>query len=190
MWTLVIVLALLLFWAIGAYNRLVRLRSAALRAFAAVDAHLVQWLALATDQAPLPQPVPDNDDRPNAQPHDAAHSSRDHAALQAAAGQFAAALAVARARPLDAATVAALATGRDIVETAWEALVQAAARHSEGVAPPTMAAWLQQREQLGVHGALPLQQFNAAVAQYNAAVGQFPASVLAWLFGFHSARTL
>ena len=37
-------LALLFFWAIGAYNRLVRLRSAVVKAFAVLDEQLVRQL--------------------------------------------------------------------------------------------------------------------------------------------------
>ena len=41
-----IFLALVLFWAVGAYNRLVRLRSTAIQAFGALDAHLMRWVAM------------------------------------------------------------------------------------------------------------------------------------------------
>ena len=36
----------MLFWALGAYNRLTRLRSSVVQAFGAVDAHLVRLIAL------------------------------------------------------------------------------------------------------------------------------------------------
>ena len=44
-------LAVLLFWFVGAYNRLVRLRSATLQAYAALDAALVRQLDFVQAQA-------------------------------------------------------------------------------------------------------------------------------------------
>ena len=181
MWTTWIVLAVLMFWGVGAYNRLIRLRSAALQAFGALDAHLMRWLAMLAEyeasaggQASAP----------------AAGSAHAHAALGAAGAQFAAALAVARARPLDAGAAAALAAGAQVLEAAWQALVQSAALHSEGVAPPALAPWVQQREQLALQCTPAQERFNVAVGAYNAAVAQFPASILAWLFGFKKAQAL
>ncbi|AVP56788.1 LemA family protein [Pulveribacter suum] len=175
MWTTAIVLAVLVFWAVGAYNRLIRLRSAAIQAFAALDTHLLRGLALLQEYEAAAQTAVD---------------SHAQAAVAAAGGQFAAALAVVRARPLDAGAAAALAAGAQVLDTAWQSLVHCAALQSEGVAPPALAPWVQQREQLALQSAPVQQQFNAAVAHYNAAVAQFPASLLAWLFDFKKAQTL
>ena len=41
-----IVFAVLLFWALGAYNRLMRLRSAVVQSFGSFDAHMVRLVAL------------------------------------------------------------------------------------------------------------------------------------------------
>lgn len=181
MWTTAIVLAVLVFWAVGAYNRLIRLRSTAIQAFGALDGHLVRWLALLAEY-----------EAATASAGGSGLAPQDHpqAALAAAGAQFAAALAVVRAHPLDAQAAAALAAGAQVLETAWQSLVQSAALQSEGVAPPALAPWVQQREQLALQSAPAQHQFNAAVAQYNAAVAQFPASVLAWAFDFKKAQAL
>ena len=42
-----IAVALIVFWAVGAYNRLVRLRSQTVQAFAAVNEQLSKYVALA-----------------------------------------------------------------------------------------------------------------------------------------------
>jgi LemA protein len=89
-------LALLLFWAVGAHNRLVRLRSAALQALGALGAAYGRHVALAA-------------------------VAQDAVQLQAAARQFGVALATARARPLHRETLAALCTARDVLNTAWAA---------------------------------------------------------------------
>ncbi|MHA7601359.1 LemA family protein [Alicycliphilus sp. T452] len=185
MWTTWILLALLLFWAVGAYNRLIRLRSAAMQAFGGLDAHMLRWMALlgeyevsraaSTDTQGAALPVGQDD---------------AHAALWAAATQLGASLAVARARPLDADAAAALSAAAQVLETAWQTVVREAAQTSEGVAPPALAPWVQRREQVALQSDAARRQFNDAVLLYNHAVAQFPASLLAWLFGLKKGRTL
>lgn len=203
-----IFLAVLLFWAVGAYNRLVRLRSAAIQAFGGLDAHLVRTITMLGEyEATL---LPERD------PSDA------RAALWAATTQFGASLAVARARPLDAEAAAALSTADQVLDVAWQAVVRSAASQpaaaepaprsgrkkkrvgtvgvAESAAEPApedasvdqsaLAAWSIRRDQHVAHNTVARQQFNDAVAQYNRAIAQFPANVLAWLFGFQKARPL
>ncbi|QNP58168.1 LemA family protein [Paenacidovorax monticola] len=166
--------ALLLFWTVGAYNRLVRLRSCVIQAFGGLDAHLVRLMAMLGEC-------------------DAAHASAQgpvagaRMALQAAVTQFGASLAVARARPLQPDAAAALSAGRDVLDAAWQALLRA--REDED-GPAAVATWRQQWEQLQAQNALATRQLNDAVVQYNAAIAQFPPRVLAWLFGFKPARGL
>ncbi len=191
-----ILLAVLLFWAVGAYNRLVRLRSAAIQAFGGLDAHLVRTITMLGEYEATLLPERSRSDA--------------RAALWAATTQFGASLAVARARPLDASAAAALSTAEQVLGAAWQAVVrdgsasqaelqgadgrtaeQACAGSAEEPATDqAMAAWIIRRDQQEAHNALARRQFNDAVAQYNCAVAQFPASVLAWLFGFHRARPL
>ena len=166
--------ALLLFWFVGAHNRLVRLRSAAAQAFGALDAHLVQLLALV-------------DTHEAAQASAGAPRAAQRDALQAAAAQCAEALTGARAHPLRAAAVAPLSQALQALEAAW----------SDGVQQlPTLAvpagtqAWALRWQQQAQHSTAARAQFAAAVAQHNAAVGQFPAQLLAWLMGFKAAQAV
>ncbi|NMM78018.1 LemA family protein [Acidovorax sp. SRB_14] len=168
-----IALALALFWAVGAYNRLVRLRSAVLQAFGGLDAHFVRLLAMLAEYDAAQAGAP-------------AQSLRE--ALQAAATQFTASLAVARARPLHADAAAALSTALTVLEAAW-----AGTEHPDPPPPPPGPAvppWAQRWEQHAAQNTPAIVQFNDAVAQYNAAIAQFPAQLLAWLFGFQAARAL
>ena len=83
-----IVLAVLVFWAVGAYNRLVRLRSAAIQAFGALDAELLRRTALLGEyDAVVSGPRVPRD-------------AQLHEALRASGTQYAASLAVMRSRPL------------------------------------------------------------------------------------------
>lgn len=177
-----IVLAVLLFWAVGAYNRLVRLRSASIQAFGALDAELLRRSALLGeyDAAVTGPRLPED--------------AQMHAALRASGTQFAASLAVMRARPLDASAGAALIAAGKVLEAAWQALIDASqsdsAAEGDAEAVKAMHSLIErsalQRSQIE----LATTQFNIAVDHYNKAVAQFPASVLAWVFGFKQAQTL
>lgn len=167
-----IALAVALFWAVGAHNRLVRLRSAAAQAFGALDAHLVQLLALLGAY--------------EAAQHSAgAPAAAQRTALQAAATQCAEALAGARMHPLRAAAVAPLALALQALEGAWADVVQ---QLPTLAVPAGTEPWSVRWEQ---HQALLAQarsQFAGAVAQHNTATGQYPAQLLAWLMGFKPAQ--
>ena len=160
-----IVFAVALFWALGAYNRLMRLRSAVVQSFGGFDAHMLRLLALLGEfNATAP-----------------AHP--ETAALQGAATQLGASLAVARARPLQPDAVAALAAARGVLQLSWAG----AARPLPDDAPtPWQARW----DEYALQNEQAVCVFNDAVAQYNAAIAQFPANLLAWTFGFKAARGL
>ncbi len=186
-----IVFAIAMFWALGAYNRLMRLRSAVVQAFGSFDAHMVRQLAFLgeVDASHAAQA-----------PELAGAAAPEMATLQGAATQLSASLAMARARPLKPDAVAALAAAREVLHACWQKVdrgmpAQSVAATPAGadsaVVPPSVpralgARWqelVQQNEQaIGV--------FNDAVLHYNAAIAQFPASVLAWVFGFKAARGL
>src|SRR5574343_103928 len=101
--------AVLVFWGVGAYNRLVRLRAEVKSAFAAIDAELQPLAQLA--QMLLPEPVTGEegdaagDDLPSFLP-----------SIEGASAQLLASLAAARARPLDGERIAALGTASE----AWD----------------------------------------------------------------------
>lgn len=175
-----IFLAVLLFWAVGAYNRLIRLRSAALQAFGGLDAHLMRMMAMLGEYEATQVP--------EAAPSDA------RAALWAATTQFGASLAVSRARPLDADAAAALTAAQQVLDTTWAAVVrESEERHAAQGGnddQPALSAWSIRRDEHLAQNAAAQAQFNDAVAQYNGAITQFPARLLAWLFGFKKARPL
>ena len=168
-----IFLAVMVFWAVGAYNRLVRLRSAAIQAFGGLDVSLVRMMALPGGGAAAHDPV-------------APKESPEWQSLHAAATQFGASLAVARAQPLQADAAAALSTALQVLCAAADALMQAGAE--DGTHPG--AAWAQQWESLQAQRTLAQTQFNQAVALYNEALAQFPARMLAGVFGFKPGRIL
>ncbi len=182
MW-LGLVAALLLFWAIGAYNRLVRLRKAATRAFAALDEQLVRQLVWV--QGCLPESM-------RGGPMTAPGELQDEvtaawARLQAASEQFAVALARAREQGMDVPGMASLVMAHEALRTAWAAALAEAV--PEDAVPS--AERLQSRWMRLLHQALPLRTaFNETATAYNQAIAQFPAVIIARLFSFRPAGTV
>ena len=175
--------ALALFWSVGAYNRLVRLRAAALQAYAMLDSHLVRHSELlATCLAPevLAPTAPRV-----TEPQDAA--AVRWAGLAGAAGQFNAALGAARGRPLEGRSVAALASAMTVLTMAWQRLLDECHDLAGDPIPESIQArWTLLTSQTDA----ARDAFNAAVADYNGAIGEFPAVLLAWLFGMKPAQQL
>ncbi|MDQ7959007.1 MAG: hypothetical protein REJ24_21435 [Rhodocyclaceae bacterium] len=187
--------AVALFWFVGAHNRLVRLRSAALQAYAALDALLVRQLDFV--QASLDAPPPEGE-----------ASQAAVSALQAAAGQALTVLGATRARPLDPAAMGALATALRVLLAAWERvhpdeLVSFEAdgtlsrpasllgpRESGAGASSAPAAAPMAWPEPSALVEITRAQFNAAVLQYNAAIRQFPAVFVAWAFRLRAAAPL
>ncbi len=171
------VAAVLLFWAVGAYNRLMRLRSEANTAFAALEVELAKQIELVRECLPLPemtQPAPLDDD------------NSFWAGLHGAATQFAASLAAARKQPLYGDGVAALSAAQDVLATAWE---RAERDDAHDLAGPRLPETLTtRRAQIVAQTLVATDQFDQAVSRYNDAITQFPAVLLAWLFGFKPGR--
>ncbi len=160
------VFAVLLFWTVGAYNRLVRLRADALRAFTPLGQQLQRFTE-----------------------HVLASAATD-AGVYGAATQFAASLAVARGKPLDAEAMAALDAASAVLRMAWQRLCT---EHDENRAVPGLVLPVEARAQwdeIQRQAEQAAQEFASAIGTYNAAVGQFPAALLAWLFGFRQAAAL
>src|SRR5438874_11375773 len=98
--------AVLLFWAVGAYNRLMRLRAEANSAFAAVEAQLVRHVELVRSHLPPPDAT---------QPASLDNDGSFWSALHAAATQFAATLASVRGKPFDPDGIAALGAAQGVL---------------------------------------------------------------------------
>jgi LemA protein len=175
-----VVAALLLFWAVGAYNRLVRLRSQALQAFGALAVQLRRHIALAQSCASAAAAHTGN--TPG---HEAPGSAP--AGLEAAATQYLASVTAAKAKPLEPDAIAALASARGILAMAWQRMANEPHDLAGAPLPESLRAeW----EQIVLQVASAADEFNQTVVRYNEAVGQFPALLLAWLFGFRAARPL
>lgn len=174
--------AVLLFWAVGAYNRLVRLRAAIKQSFASVEAHirqrdalLAQWLGACSAALGL-----------------GAESAEVHtiSAARGACVQVIAAVDHARAAPSGAQAIASLRLAEEVLIGARGRLSTKLASHAR-----SNLAWdtvMQTDELAAVDGTLGFArgQFNEAVQVYNDAATQFPTWIIAGLFGFRAAGVL
>jgi LemA protein len=178
--------AVLLFWWLGAYNRLVRLRSQVISRFADVEQRMDKALVLLGEAAAAPPAGAGDASGGAAAGTDPESAAVGRAGLHAVMLQFEVALRVAARHPLDASAVAALQTAYATVHVVWER------RNAEWVQPPPTPVAVMQRAwedntQVVREAAAG---YNTAVADYNDAIRQFPASVLAYFFGFAPAAAL
>jgi LemA protein len=169
--------AVIVFWMVGAYNRLVALRTRLGAAYGQVD-ELLQRRAGAVKAlaAALRQPL--------------AAESPALDALLAARSQVAAAADALRASPVGASQAAALASAEAVMASTTSrvlALVEqdpALAAHPD-IAPP-LATVREAPARLG----FARQLYNEAAAAYNDAARQFPTRLLTRLYGFGTAGRL
>lgn len=190
-----IVIAILLFWFVGAYNRLVRLRAAVLQAYGLLDAALgkqLDFVQASITGGPAPEAAPTGE------------SLSSIAPLQAATTQLATLLGATRMRPLDVGVMAALATALQVWINAWRrqhpdevSVFDADGTLSRPVPlqPGTDAttpgandpiAW----PEPSAAAEIARSQFNQAVRHYNAAIAQFPALLVAWAVRLRPAAPL
>jgi LemA protein len=174
-----VIAAVTVFWAVGAYNRLVRLRSDANGAFAALESELQKQVQLVHDCVP-----PEEEWAPS----QFAGGSAFWGGLQGAAAQLSASLASAKSKPLDPERIAALGSAQEVLSMAWDRAERDDAHDLAG--PRLPEDFSGERSQLVRMTQAATENFNQAVARYNEAIAQFPAVMLAWLFGFQAARGL
>ena len=191
-----IVIAVLLFWFVGAYNRLVRLRAAVLQAYATLDAALGRQLDFVqANITAAPQENP---------PSQELLSSI--APLQAATTQLATLLGATRLHPLDAGGMAALGTALQVLISAWQRqhpdavtvfdadgtlsrpmpMQPGAVGSATAPNAPETIAW----PEPSAAAEIARSQFNLAVAHYNDAIVQFPALLVAWAVRLRPAAPL
>lgn len=169
--------ALLFFWGIGAYNRLMSLRNAIGEAFTQLDAHLKErtevcdkLLAAVAPRLPSEQATFD--------------------ALASAQAESQAAVQAARGKPWAPDPAGGLAVASALHAAALTRLLSLLDHQTELRSETEIDALVSELKLIERQRAFTRQVFNQAVAQYNDALQQFPTRVLANLYGFREARSL
>lgn len=185
--------AVLLFWFVGAYNRLVRLRSMALQAYQTLDAALMRQVDFVQVQTAAARARLGEESGESAL-----------ASLHATTDQLTTLLSTTRQRPLDPARIAALATALHVMLAAWERMhpesvvsfepdgtLSRPPPGAEGVPLPAAAAVpLTAWPEPSAAAEIARSHFNLCVTRYNAAIRQFPAVLVAWVMQLRPAASL
>jgi LemA protein len=169
--------ALLVFWMLGAHNRLVELRNLIIAAWAQVDEPLQRR---ASALGPLVAAL-------------RAHLSDEQGALDAvhaAQSQVQSAADTLRARPALAPRAAALAGAEAALQAALARLLALLEHRGDLAGADDLAPHLATLRDSTQRLVFARQLFNDAVQRYNDAAQQFPTRLLSRLFGFGPAGIL
>lgn len=167
-WLVAALAAVLLFWTVGAYNRVVRLRTALVAAFVPVAArHRERQELLERLMALVGAAI-------------AAAAPRVEA-LRAATRQAESAIEHAQRRPGSTGAITSLRVADEILADARARLPV------QSLATPELPDVNAQLAAVDLALAAARRDFNAAVEVYNRAVEQFPTLLVAALFGFRTA---
>lgn len=161
-----------LFWCVGLYNRLMRMRARGLDALGSVEKHLRSYTSLINVQFP---------------DEEGSFIPLEWSGLVSSVKALDLQCKAARAAPLQTGPLQSLASTVDAIDAEWTQLREQPA----DLAGPTMPEAMQK---LWDEAALKVRTarggFNQIVERYNEALGQFPASMVVKMMGFQVAGKL
>jgi LemA protein len=176
-----IALAVIIFWAVGAYQRLQKLRGQVSERFATLEQSMLRYQSLVQDATTAAVTSAAGWPTAIAPELGASHWTR----LQVAANLSAMALARMQEHPLDpTSAVALVATSKDL-QSAWEALIDPDLYYIS-VPVELRQTWTELSIAIGPD----IERFNQSIEAYNVAIEEFPAMLMAKLFKFKSGRIL
>lgn len=170
-WVWLAVAAVVLFWAVGVYNRLVRLKNAIANAFGQIDVQLRRRYDL------IPNLV-------EAARKYLAHEAQTLEAVIAARNQARAAEQTAAGSPLNAGALGALMGAEQVLGGALGRLFAVAEAYPELKADQTIRELSEELSSTENRVGFARQAYNDHVLEFNDAAAQFPAMIVARLFGF------
>ena len=173
----VAILAVLTFWAVGAYNRLVRLRNTIANAFGQIDVQLKRRYDL------IPNLV-------EAAKKYLSHERETLEAVITARNQAKSAGDAVRSRPANALAVTTFAVAEQALSSSLGQLFALNEAYPELKADETIRELSEELTSTENKVAFARQAFNDAVLDYNDAQGQFPAVLVAKLFSFAPSAML
>jgi LemA protein len=168
---------LILFWAVGAYNRLVSLRDQFRNAFAQIDVQLKRRYDLI----------------PNLVETARGYMKHERETLEeviAARNQAVTATAGAATDPANAAAVRRMGAAEGLLSAALGRMFALAEAYPDLKANQTMQQLMEELTSTENRIAFSRQAYNDAVMQYNTSVEQFPGSIIAGTFAFRPVELL
>lgn len=177
-----LLLATGIFWAVGVYNRLMRLRARGWDALGSVDKCLTQLLDLACKRFGVADVA-----AARAASRFEESIPQDWAALVECLVELDEALRMVRAQPLQRDSMRSLAQAADGLQREWQRLNDAPLDLAGTAVPEDMReAW----NGLADKGRNARNGLNQILDSYDAAIAQFPARLLAGFMGFEPAGRL
>ena len=176
-WILLGLLAVVLLWAVGIYNRLVQLRNRITNAFGQIDVQLKRRYDLVPSLVEVARGY-------------LQHEASTLQAVIAARGQAQGAASQARAAPTSAAAVGALAVAEQTLGASLGRLMVVAEAYPELKADATMQSLSEELTSTENRLGFARQAFNDQALEFNNAAMQFPALIVARLLGFTEAPML
>lgn len=173
----IFVLAVLVFWGVGAYNRLVRLRNVIANSFAQIDVQLKRRYDLIPNLVEVARKY-------------AAHERETLEAVTAARNQAKSAADVARSHPAAAGAVTSLAVAEQVLTGAMGRLMAVVEAYPELKADQSLRELAEELTSTENKIGFARQVFNDATLDYNNAAQQFPTNLMASMFGFREAAML
>ena len=174
---LLIIVAVVAFWAVGIYNGLVRARNAFRNAFAQIDVQLQRRFDLIPNLVETAKGY-------------LQHERNTLEAVIAARGAAMAGLSAAKARPGDPTAMAELASTQGMLEGALGRLMVVAEAYPDLKANQNMMQLTEELSSTENRVAFARQAFNDSVMAYNNKRETFPSSVVAGMFNFSEASLL
>lgn len=171
------VILLIVFWAVGAYNRLISLRNRFRNAFAQIDVQLKRRYDL----------IPNLVETAKAYMK---HERETLEAVIAARNQAVSANAKVAGDPTDTAAVQSMAAAEGALGTALGRLFALSESYPDLKANENMMQLTEELTSTENRIAFARQAYNDGVMQYNIAREQFPSSVIAGMFAFKPAEQL
>lgn len=174
---LLVIAAVLVFWAVGAYNRLVRLRNEIGNAFAQIDVQLKRRHDLIPNLVEVARKYME-------------HERDTLERVTAARAQVMAATDLVKAKPLDNGPIKSLGLAEGVLAGAMSRFQATVEAYPELKADARMQELSEELTHTENRIAFARQLFNDVTLDYNNAAQQFPTNVVAGVFSFREAEML
>lgn len=170
-------LAILLFWAVGAYNRLIRLRNEISNAFAQIDVQLKRRHDLIPNLVEVARKYLE-------------HERETLERVTAARAQVMAATDLVKSKPNQPGPIKSLGLAEGVLAGALGRFQAVVESYPDLKADQQMRDLREELTHTENKVAFSRQLFNDATLDYNNAAHQFPTNLVAGMFGFKTAEML
>lgn len=171
------IIALIVFWAVGAYNRLVRLRNEITNSFAQIDVQLKRRHDLIPNLVEVARKYLE-------------HERETLERVTAARAQVMAATDLVKSRPNQAGPIQSLGMAEGVLANAMAQFRAVVEAYPELKADESLRDLNEELTHTENKVAFSRQLFNDVTLDYNNAAHQFPTNLIAGLFGFKTAAML